>query len=99
MRFNIISSVLLGAALSVAGAFAGNAPIVINNPRTTVFEVSLLDKSSTSIRGWVTASAPTDGVGVRIHANFWGFPRNVPGPYCKCPHRAIKERLLLAAGS
>lgn len=80
----MLPSILLGMALSVAGAFANHAaPIVINNPRNDVFEVSLLDKSTTSIRGWVTAWVPPNNVGVRLRANFFGFPNNVPGPYCK----------------
>lgn len=63
------------------------APIVYDNPQGVLFEGSLFDKKNTTLRGWITAWAPPSGVGVKIHADFWGFPEK--GPFRMFPLSSI----------
>ncbi|BDD59655.1 hypothetical protein MPDQ_001764 [Monascus purpureus] len=77
MHSGLVASVLASLCLSVA-AQNTSAPIVYDNP-PNVYELMLLDKTNTTVRGYVRASAPSSGVGVRIHADFWGLPDE--GPY------------------
>lgn len=89
MHSGLVASVLASLCLSVA-AQNTSAPIVYDNP-PNVYELMLLDKTNTTVRGYVRASAPSSGVGVRIHADFWGLPDE--GPY-RMPfyHRHTRRR-------
>lgn len=83
----LISTLILGAALNVAGLKTNTtrheAPIVRGNPTDVHYEVSLLYKTSTKVRGWLIGTPSKDGVGVEVRANFWGFPDE--GPYRSYP--------------
>lgn len=88
MRLHLLTSLLTSLTLAL-GIPTPNpetlhtAPITFNNPQDTLFEATLFDKSNTTVRGWITAWAPPSGVGVKIHADFWGLPDN--GPYGTSP--------------
>lgn len=88
MRFELIAALLFSLALAVNTSSPSSeslhsslhpAPIIYNNPQDALYEATLFDKSSTTVRGWLTAWAPPSGVGVKIHADFWGLPDS--GPY------------------
>lgn len=84
MRLSLLSA-LLPTPLALATTprpdtdFFHPAPITFNNPQSNLFEATLFDKSNTTVRGWVTIWAPPSGVGVKVHADFWGLPDS--GPY------------------
>lgn len=88
MRLHLLTSLLTSLTLAL-GIPTPNpetlhtAPITFNNPQDALFEATLFDKSNTTVRGWITAWAPPSGVGVKIHADFWGLPDN--GPYGTSP--------------
>ncbi|KAJ9326575.1 hypothetical protein DTO027B5_189 [Paecilomyces variotii] len=90
MHLVLISTLILGAALNVVGLKINTtrheAPIVRGNPTDVYYEVSLLYKTSTKVRGWLIGTPSKDGVGVEIRANFWGFPDE--GPYQYHIHEA-----------
>ncbi|KAI9933690.1 hypothetical protein ASPWEDRAFT_104112 [Aspergillus wentii DTO 134E9] len=84
MRGQVLSNIGLALSLSITGAQAASdttAPVVTDNHDGRIYEAALLNKHATSVRGWLRASAPASGVGVKIQAEFWGFPANVSGPY------------------
>lgn len=79
MWFLIFTALIfpLALALSITSMNAEHlhsAPIIFNNPQGAVYEANFFEKSNTTIRGWVTAWAPSSGVGVKIHADLWGLP-------------------------
>lgn len=74
MQLGLVANVFLSLCLSVA-AYPTNftrAPIIVDNP-SKLFEARLLEKNSTTIRGALNIWARS--VGVKVHADFWGFPR------------------------
>lgn len=86
MRLQIIPALLSTLTLALSAAVRTPrdedlpiAPIVYDNPQDVLYAVTLFDQPKTTVRGWVTAWAPPNGVGVRLHADFWNFPDN--GPY------------------
>lgn len=84
MRLHLLSGLLTPLSLAISTPAPNPesfraAPITFNNPQEALFEATLFDKSNTTVRGWITAWAPPSGVGVKIHADFWGLPDN--GPY------------------
>lgn len=95
MRGHLISSLLFPLTLAIAIPSSGpeainTAPITFNNPQNALFEATLFDKSNTTVRGWITAWAPPSGVGVKLHADFWGLPDN--GPYRMSSHSNLLHR-------
>ncbi|RHZ43649.1 putative cytosolic Cu/Zn superoxide dismutase [Aspergillus thermomutatus] len=52
------------------------APVVTNNRANALYEATLPTRQNTTLRGWITLFAPPQGVGVKVHADFWGIPEN-----------------------
>lgn len=81
-------SCLLAAVGTVA---AVNAPLTFDNAGTVIYEATLLNKSTTPIRGVLTGKAGPKAMGIRFHLRFWNLPDNEyirgfkPSPYSFCP--------------
>ncbi|KAI5301760.1 hypothetical protein KEM56_001384 [Ascosphaera pollenicola] len=67
----------LAYLLASAGAVAAvNAPLTFDNAGTVIYEASLLNKTTTPIRGVLTGKAGPKAMGVRFHLRFWDLPDN-----------------------
>ncbi|OJJ49781.1 hypothetical protein ASPZODRAFT_1026982 [Penicilliopsis zonata CBS 506.65] len=82
MRLALASPMALSLASTVlAASNFTEAPIITNSQQGVLYEATLFSKQNTSIRGVVTAWAPSNAIGVKFHVDFWGFPPDVRGPY------------------
>ncbi len=59
----------------------GDAEIVNDNPEGVTYTANLLDKNTSSIRGFISGSSALDGTGVIFTVEFTGFPSTELGPY------------------
>lgn len=66
-------------------AFAGDAPVVQNNPVGTKYIAKLPDKNDTSVRGAVVVETSGNGTGVNVEVSISGLPAS-GGPFSEhCP--------------
>ena len=61
-------------------AFAGDAPVVQNNPIGTKYIAKLPDKNDTSVRGAVVVETSGNGTGVNVEVSVSGLPSS-GGPF------------------
>jgi hypothetical protein len=97
MQLSLVANVVLGLWLSVA-AYPTNftrAPIIVDNP-SKLFEARLLEKNSTTIRGALNIWARS--VGVKVHADFWGLPKEEALSYHIHAHRVPENGSCEATG-
>jgi hypothetical protein len=67
-------------------AFAGDAPVVQNNPTGAQYIAKLPDKTNTSVRGAVVVEASANGTGTHVQVSISGLPAT-GGPFSEsCPH-------------
>ncbi len=59
----------------------GDAEVVNDNPEGVTYTANLLDKNTSSIRGYISGSSAPDGKGVVFTVEFTGFPSTALGPY------------------
>ncbi|KAI5297942.1 hypothetical protein KEM55_004027, partial [Ascosphaera atra] len=73
---HLLSASAAVALLAIApnSTQAANAPLTFDNTGTIIYEASLLNKSSTPIRGVLTGRAGPNGMGIRFDLRFWGLP-------------------------
>lgn len=86
MRISVAVAVLSAATYTLA---ADPAPIISGNPLDVVYTATLPKKPffqaqglDGNIRGFISGSAPPDGVGVRFTVRFENLPKT-GGPFCK----------------
>jgi len=66
-------------------AFAGDAPVVQNNPSGTQYIAKLPDKNNTSVRGAVVVKTSGNGTGTDVQVSISGLPAS-GGPFSEyCP--------------
>ena len=61
-------------------AFAGDAPVVQNNPTGAQYIAKLPDKTNTSVRGAVVVEASANGTGTNVQVSISGLPAT-GGPF------------------
>lgn len=61
-------------------AFAGDAPVVQDNPNGTQYIAKLPDKSDSSVRGAVVVEASANGTGANVQVSISGLPAT-GGPF------------------
>lgn len=82
------SAALLAVLVAVDTSYAAeNAPVVINNPIDVIYTATLPEEPffqapglSGNVKGFISASAPPDGVGVRFTVRFENLPKT-GGPF------------------
>ncbi|KAL9105274.1 MAG: hypothetical protein Q9227_009533 [Pyrenula ochraceoflavens] len=79
MRGYVLASLAVSASLSAAQGTP--AAVTTNNPVGATYEATLLDKSSTDIRGTVVGTSNSNGTGVMFNVNLYGFPDASLGPF------------------
>jgi hypothetical protein len=77
--------VALSLTLTIAPSHASeDAQVVENNPQVT-YQARLLNKTTTTLRGVLNITGGSEGVGVDVDLDFWGFPNPYKGPYGRFP--------------
>ncbi|EAW07685.1 putative cytosolic Cu/Zn superoxide dismutase [Aspergillus clavatus NRRL 1] len=71
-----IATLLLGQCLSATALANRTHAPVVTNPHHALYQATLPIRQNTTIRGWITLLAPEKATGVKVHADFWGFPNN-----------------------
>jgi hypothetical protein len=66
-------------------AFAGDAPVVQDNPTGAQYIAKLPDKNNTSVRGAVVVATSANGTGTNVQVSISGLPAT-GGPFSEsCP--------------
>lgn len=92
MHSSFVIAALSGLALANAQAAPvpgttgqlGDADITTENPAGVTYTATLLDKNTTTIRGYIAATSSSNGTGVNFNVNLFGFTDfATQGPYSK----------------
>ena len=65
----------------VATGTLGDAEIIYDNPVGVTYTATLLEKNTTSVRGYISGSAAPNGTGVIFTVEFYNFPSTELLPY------------------
>lgn len=76
MKLSLTAGIILGLSISVAGLPTSSSrpgkAYVVTHKSPKLFEAKLLEKENTTLRGLL--SIWTQGVGAKVHGDFWGLP-------------------------
>lgn len=64
----------------------GDAQVVTGNPVGVTYRLDFPNVPTSNIRGYVSASAPPNGVGAMFTVSLSGLPDASIGPFCKLPN-------------